>query len=413
MLLLALTSLLSPRVEAQEASASGAPAAPQPPEPVATVGPLALTALADLDAMDLVSGGLEPGAKILTKAALSASYDGSTDGHEGLSALGSLQFVGGGHISAANVGDLQGIDNIEAANALRLYELWVARQYRDGAFGWKLGLTDLNADFDTQQIASLFLNSSDGTGAELGHSGVNGPSIFPTTALAISGFARIGESTIVRAGLFDGTAGSPWHPGVFAVRLSDRDGFLMIGQAERSLSSGVRLVAGGWVYSAAFGALHRFDAEGQPLRLQRERGAFAMVEGNLTRTGAEGERGLAGWVRLGEGDPVVERISAYLGTGLVYTGPLARRPGDQIGVSVNHALIDEPGLSSPRTEGHLGETAFELTYRYLASDWLAVQPDAQVVVHPGGDPAIPTAWVIGLRFNVTLTRSLLGKPASN
>ena len=320
-----------------------------------------------------------------------------------------MQFAGGGHISAANVGDIQGVDNIEARSALRIYEVWIAHQYQDGKFGWKAGLTDLNADFDTQQVASLFLNSSDGTGAELGHSGINGPSIYPTTALAVSGFGKVGDSLIVRAGLFDGTAGTPYHPGAFAIRLSGKDGLLFIGQAEKTLNNGFRLVAGGWGYTALFGALHRFDAAGNPIRLQRERGAFAMIEGTLTHAGDDGERGLSAWLRVGLGDPVVERISGYLGAGVVYTGPFAKRPSDQIGFAINHAIVDQPGLPLPTQAARRAETAFELTYKYNANDWLAVQPDAQLVVQPNGDPTIPTAFVVGVRLNITLTKSLFEK----
>lgn len=376
---------------------------------MATVGPVSITAVVDLDSMTLVAGGVTPGSKLLTKAAVSASYDGSSDGHDGLTALASLQYVGGGHISGANVGDIQGVDNIEAYGALRIYEVWVAHQYQGGKFGWKVGLTDLNADFDTQQVASLFLNASDGTGAELGHSGVNGPSIYPTTALAASGFTKIGDSLIIRAGLFDGTAGSPYHPGVFAIRLSAHDGALLITQAEKTLANGFRLVAGGWAYTALFGALHRFDAAGNPIRLQRERGAYGLVEGTLTHAGDNGERGLSTWVRFGLGDPEVERISGYIGTGLVYTGPLAARASDQVGLGINHAIVDEPHLPDPTLEKHRAETAFELTYKYNANDWLAVQPDAQVVVHPNGDAAIPPALVIGVRLNITVTKSLFDK----
>jgi len=387
----------------------GAPPTAAAPPPVAVVGPVSLTALGDVDWMNLVAGGLTPGSKLLTKAALSASYDGSGDGHEGLSALASVQFAGGGHISGDNIGDIQGVDNIEAHSALRIYEVWVAQAYGDGRFGWKAGLTDLNADFDTQQVASLFLNSSDGTGAELGHSGSNGPSVYPTTALAISGFAKIGDSVIVRSGLFDGTAGTPWHPGVFAIRLSGGDGALFIAQIEKTLDNGFRLVGGGWAYTALFGALHRFDAAGDPVPLQRERGTFGLIEGTLTHAGDDGERGLSAWLRVGLGDPVVERISGYLGAGLVYSGPLAKRPADQIGLAINRASVDEPDLPVPTQSARLAETALELTYKYIAKDWLAVQPDAQIVVHPNGDRTIPTALVLGVRFNVTLTRGLFSK----
>jgi len=163
----------------QPPSPTGAPPPPPPPPaPFATSGPWSFTGLANVDVLGDALGGAHRGVKLLTKTALSAGYDGSQDDHDGWGALVSAQLVEGGRLSARNVGDAQGVDNIEAVNALRLYEAWVSRDIGDRA-GVKLGFIDLNVDFDTQEVGALFLNSSDGTGPELGHSGLNGPSVYP------------------------------------------------------------------------------------------------------------------------------------------------------------------------------------------------------------------------------------------
>ncbi|MEO5867091.1 MAG: carbohydrate porin [Sphingomonas sp.] len=356
--------------------------------------------------MSNVAGGVAQSAKALSKFAIAAAYDGSRDDHPGWNALASVQFTHGGRLSGNAIGDAQGADNIDTAGALRLYELWVSRDY-DGAKGWKAGLVDLNVDFDTQEVAALFLNSSDGIGPELGHSGINGPSIYPTTALGVTGYLKTGPGLTLRAGLFDGTAGSPYHPRDFAVRLSGKDGVLVIAQAEQRFNAGVRLNAGAWAYSAFFDALNRFDDAGNPQRYQRSRGVYALVEAPLIKAGADGERGLSGWIRVGLGDPVVQQISGYVGGGVVYTGPFAARAQDQVGLGINHAIVTLAADPMSAPQGQRAETAFELTYRYNATDWLAVQPDTQVILHPSG--SLPTALVVGLRLSVTLTKNLTEK----
>ena len=388
-------------------SPTGAPAPPPPAPPTfAVAGPWSFTGLANIDALDNAAGGITPATKVLSKFVIAAAYDGSNDDHPGWSALTSAQFTHGGHLSGNAVGDVQGLDNIEAIGALRLYEAWVARDF-DGAKGFKVGLIDLNVDFDTQETGALFLNSSDGIGPELGHSGINGPSIYPTTALGITGYVRTGPGLTFRAGLFDGTAGTPYHPGAFAIRLSGKDGVLGIAQVEQRFNSGLRIEGGAWAYSAYFDAINRTDANGDPLRLQRSRGAYALIEAPLLKRGTDGERGLGGWIRVGVGDPEVQQISGYLGGGIVYTGPFERRAQDQIGFAINHAVVNAASLSDPLQPQHSSETAFELTYRYNATDWLAVQPDTQIVLHPAGK--LPTAFVIGLRFSFTLTKSIAAK----
>jgi porin len=394
--------------QAQDAQQPSGPTAPPPPPPsFATAGPWSFIGLLTADVLSDVAGGLKPGLKLLGKASMSAAYDGSQDGHDGLSGIVSAQYVHGGHISGRNVGDVQGVTNIEAFSALRLYELWLSRDY-GGGHGWKAGLIDLNVDFDTQNVGALFLNSADGIGPEFAHSGLNGPSIFPTTALGLDGYFRPNPDLTIRVGLFDGTAGSPDHPGAFAVRLSGKDGVLGVVQAERRFENGLRVEAGAWAYSAFFDALHHFDANGNPLRYQRSRGAYATVEGPIFTNKADPDRGLAGWVRIGLADPVVQRVSGYIGGGIVYSGPFASRKQDQLGFAINHAIVDVP-VADPGIARTGAETTFELSYRYNVSDSLAVQPDAQFVRHPSGDVALPDALVVGVRFSITLTRNLARK----
>ncbi len=358
----------SARAQVQPEAPTGAPAPPPPAlAPFVETGPWTFTGLINADVFANPIGEETKSIKPLVKAAVSAGWDGSQVDREGWQALISAQYTAGGHISGDAVRDAQGLDNVEAIGALRLYEAWVSRDY-DNRKGWKLGMIDLNVDFDTQQTGSLFINSSNGVGPELSHSGLNGPSIFPTTALGVTVYLRPRPSLTLRVGLFDGTAGSPDNPKAFAIRLSGRDGVLAIAQAEQRFENGIRIAGGLWAFSAKFDALHRFDASGNPLREQRGRGAYATVEAPLRKEHDDEERGLSGWLRVGWADPVVERISGYVGGGLVYTGLLRSRKSDQIGVAVSHAIIDDPLTPDPSIAHRSSETDFELSYRYNAND---------------------------------------------
>jgi porin len=43
---------------------------------------------------------------------------------------------------------------------------------------------------------------------------------------------------------------------------------------------------------------------------------------------------------------------------------------------------------------------FEASYQWQISPWVAVQPDLQYIVQPGGSTAIPNALVLGLSVSV-------------
>src|SRR4051812_27657590 len=92
-----------------------------------------------------------------------------------------VMYLGGGDISANYVGDLQGLNNLEATNGWRLYESWVEMSFGASASSLRMGVLDLNAEFDTPVTQSLFIGSPFAIGTELSQTGTNGPVVWPTT----------------------------------------------------------------------------------------------------------------------------------------------------------------------------------------------------------------------------------------
>ena len=58
----------------------------------------------------------------------------------------------------------------------------------------------------------------------------------------------------------------------------------------------------------------------------------------------------------------------------------------------NANRVDRLGLIVPDYEAII-----ELTYRWQIAPWWTIQPDVQLILHPGGSGAIGDALVIGLR----------------
>ena len=365
--------------------------------------PWRLSSAANLDLLSNTSGGLRRGTRLLAKVSLAAAYDAGG----GWTGLVSGQFTNGVSFSGALVGDVQTVSNIEAVGAFRVYQVWLAHAIPlNGRI--KFGLTDLNADFDVQTVGGVFLNSSDGIAAEFSHTGRNGPSIFPTTALALTAKLQPAPGWTIDLGAFDGVAGNPQHPKRFAIELGPRSGALLVGQLQRVYDSGLRLEAGAWTYTAAFDALDRFDAGGAPARLHTSHGAYGLAEARLL--GPADGRSLSGWVRAGIADDRVNRIAGYTGGGLVLNQPLPGRANDTAGVSVMRAWFGDPAR---RAQPGLrrAETTIEATYRAAAFPRVAVQPDLQYVIHPGGLPGVRDAVVVGVRLNFAVGYAPRGRHA--
>lgn len=386
---------------------------PTKPEPAAAEkpkdgppSPWTFTAAYTADLLNDVHGGAERDQRYLHLLKLSAAYDGASSGHDGLTGLVSVEHFTGSGFTARKVGGLQSISANEASvEALRLDEAWLQQEILQGRGALKAGFINVNSTFDVQETAALFLNGSHGLGAEFGDTGLNGPSDYPTTAVAVTAVYRPNDDSTAQLGVFDGVAGDPRRPTAFlAVKL---DGALIVGQVERRFGDTGRIEAGAWTYTAAFDSLDQFDAAGAARRTRGNSGVYGLVEGRLRGKPDGDEGGLSGWIRAGLANGDINTVESYVGAGLVYTGPFKGRDKDEAGVAIARAGLGAGaryvGALAGRRIGD-AETTLEATYRYACRDWLNIQPDLQYVIHPRGDRDIPAALVVGVRIAVTASK---------
>lgn len=345
---------------------------------------------------------------------------------------GALFFVyvlgNNGGIPSDRVGDLQGVSNIAAPEAVRLYEFWLQQNLAQGRVSVLAGLYDINTEFDVLQASGLFLNGSHGMGAEFGASGRNGPSIFPTTSLGVRFKYRPRPGFYAGLVVLDGVPGEPDDPRSNGVTLGRGDGVLVVAEAAvlpgaaerpqpiasrvagrnrgRRIGRGQNLVRydgklaiGTWRYTGTFEDVGATLPGGAPLLRRGNFGVYALAEHKLWR-GPDDERGVSGFVRIGAADPAVNVVAGYAGAGVSWIGAFAARAEDEMGLAVAIAALGAPARRRAAIEGRpLGprETSVELSYRWQFHSAFALQPDLQYVVRPGGDPALGNALVLGLR----------------
>lgn len=342
-----------------------------------------------------VDGGLRRATRYMDNLDLTADYRTQWFGED------AEFFVYGLYNNAATfsdtvVGDLQTVSNIDNAQNFRLYEAWYQQGFGNGNGSVKLGLIDLNAEFDAIDTGRLFLNSSHGIGPDFSQSGENGPSIFPVTSLAVRVDYALTDAWIVRAGIFDAVPGEPDHPARNAISLDD--GALWVAEVNRIGSGGARLGLGAWGYTVASDRLFAQRDAGD-----RNHGAYAFVDAPLRREIGDDMQGVNGYLRVGAARESVNQTGRYLGAGLVYTGPLPGRDADQLGLAVAVAFNGDRFKRTRRSEGlpvDRAEINLELSYRMPVTDWLTVQPDVQYIIDPGALGDLDNALVLGLRFEL-------------
>ncbi len=94
-------------------------------------------------------------------------------------------------------------------------------------------------------------------------------------------------------------------------------------------------------------------------------------------------------------------VSLYLDVGCNYLGLLPSRENDIFGVAASYTKLGDAvvGSGSVVHSGH--ETVIEASYRIQLNEHLYLQPDMQYILHTGGFGAHSSAFVSGLRFDVT------------
>lgn len=379
------------------------------------------------DATRVVRGGASVGNDALWNVDLQLRLVGPALGWRGgyvfLYVLGD-----GGTNPSRHVGDFQGVDNIGAPSTWKVFEAWVEQHFAHGHASALLGLYNLNSEFDVLGSAQLFLNSSFGIGADFSQSGVNGPSIFPTTSLALRVKAVPWRRWRVEAAAFDGVPGKPGDPYGTHVILRRSDGLLLAGEVayfvpvggrranraaeearERPSHAGdigresqtvydAKIALGAWGYTTRFPSVGPADAS----RKGHSYGAYLLGEARVVPQG-EGERGVWTFGRVGFASARVNQVGAFVGGGVSWRGPWRSRPDDEVGIGVAAARNGAPYLAGQRAAGTPSdrwEVALEATYGLQARGWLTVQPDLQYVVHPGMKPARGNAVLLGLRLTV-------------
>ncbi len=305
----------------------------------------------------------------------------------------------GGFISDI-AGDLQFTSNIEAKEAVRLFEAWYEHRFAADRLSLLAGLHDFNSEFDAIEYGSMFINSSFGISADIAQTGT---SIFPTTALAVRVRAQPTENSYILAAVYDGVPGHRDDSTRTTIKLKKDDGVFAaleagLAHGEPGRSDYYKLGVGAWLHTAQ---VENFDGELH----DRNFGVYLISEKTLY-TEADGAQGLGAFVQFGYADEDRNRLAYYWGAGLRYVGLIPGRDRDEIGVAVASAWNGGEFIRFSKdvamTPVERTETVIEAAYRAEILSGLILQPDVQYVINPSMDPGLKNALQVGIRLEISL-----------
>ena len=295
-------------------------------------------------------------------------------------------------------GTIQGVDNIEVARPrTKLYQLWIEQDFGGDTGSVLAGLYDLNSEFYHTDAAGLLIAPAFGVGSELAATGPNGPSIFPSTALALRVRWTPAANQQFQAAVLNARAGVVGDPE--SVDVSFDDGALIIG--EWAYGGDTKFKLGAWRYTSEQADIRDLNAMGAP-EGRAAQGIYASLERPLWG-GAEDARQVTGFVRVGAADGNTTPFRGGWQAGLLVSRVFAARPDSALSFGFDQALMNAKfranALDASEAPAH-AESAFEITYADKLGEHLTLQPDLQIIHDAGADSNADDVAVATLRFSV-------------
>lgn len=338
-----------------------------------------------------LSGGVQKGNRALDDLDVKMTIDGE----KALNLEGTTFFVYFLNNNGGRPNDLAGtnggISNIEVpTRSFKLYEAWVQKETRGGAFSILAGLHDLNSEFYVTDTSGLFLNPTYGIGTEMAATGDNGPSIFPYTGLALRFALKPTDSTYLQAAVFDGVPGDTDHPRGTHIDLSGSDGALLVAEGGIQSDDLGHFGIGAWHYTS------KRPEQADPTAESHQQGLYFLADRSVYK---EDGKDVSTFARVGFADGKVGQFRSNWSTGFVFSGFVSPRPDDQFGFAATRA-VNSSNFRTANPGAEHAETQFELTYNAQLTPWFSLQPDLQYTINPGTDSSLKNAWTGGLRMTV-------------
>jgi len=295
------------------------------------------------------------------------------------------------------IGDTQGTSNIETnANTYKIYEAWIDQSLLNDKLSILFGLYDLNSEFYVTDSSGLFFNSSFGIGADFSQTGVNGPSIFPTTSLATRLKIIPHKDMYILIAAFDAVPGKSDRPHGTQIDTSSKEGYLYSTEIGFESNSN-KLGLGYWSYSKKVDDLVALDSSGNAKK-EKNFGAYLLASTTFKRS-------YNLFLRIGFANKNVNAISSNISTGVSINEASWLRDGDEFGFGISKVKNSSANLQNLKASGEIAEsseTAYELTYKYALKRWLSLRPDFQYIVNPGMSKTLKNASIFSLRLEINL-----------
>jgi porin len=351
-------------------------------------------------------------------------------GWTGATAYVNVLYSGGSRVNASYTGSLMGVSSIEVdVPTARLFQAWIQQNFFNDQFSLLAGVYPIDSEFYAMDSASLLIHPAFGTPGDLALTHV--PSEFNHAAPALRAKWLSADRTLYgMAAVVNGVAGDPDYTKSYFFKSSTGQGTFVIGELgwkpreegftlkpveplrtvpteelydyERFKPEG-KYAVGLWRYSKPPPGQYAVDADGEPAQ-GHSQGGYVLAENTLFGLGEQG-RDVSAFARYSWSNGLATPISRTWNLGVRVRGPLASRPDDVLVIGTVYGGLSSGYRSTQAADGNptaASENVVEVGWRAALTRYLAVQPVAQWIRHPGGGADAERATVLGVRLQLVL-----------
>jgi porin len=315
--------------------------------------------------------------------------------------------------STEHVGNLFAVSNVEALETVRLFEIWFEQSLLDDKLKVRVGQLGADSDFFISQTATQFFNGTFGWAGIVAADMTQGGPAYPLTSLGVRAAYSPTDNLTILAAVFNG---SPADPNAEDPQKDNRHGTeFRLGDPPLVMIEGQFKYDVGLPGTAKLGGWKQFNHYApeflNPDILDTDYGLYGIIDQQIWKGGDD--RGVSVFARVSGSPDKQSLISAYVDTGIVFTGFVPGRSKDSFGAAFGYGAISNDLRKQQIADAEPVVSDFEsvLEINYLAHirPGFSIVPDFQYIWNPGGriaseaDPAKPIedSAVIGVRTNIS------------
>lgn len=303
----------------------------------------------------------------------------------------------GENLSAGDVGNFFTVSNDFNGNAVRLYQFYVETDLWRDRLEVALGRMGIGDDFATADVFLIYVN------AAFVENPIsiryNIPAFFNNPDAALGARIRVKPSDkfYLAAGVYNADPGAGINSNVSVdIDFSFGEGVILISEAGYTPGGSAGLKGkykiGAYYDTGEFNEL----ADSENTR-EGNYGLYLIADQMVYRESGKESQGLTLWAATTYApEEEINVFPFFISSGFSYEGAFTGRDNDVAGFSFAY------GKLSRDLEDQDYEIGLEGTYIFQVTPWLGIQPDLQLIVHPGGSGSIPDALVAGMQLSVDI-----------